>query len=239
MTAKPRIIFPLLILILLAGGFYTLGSYLSLVGLLPPVVADNLPLHLPGELSPSIVAHKPPAELTVADQLVLGARQEVKRGTLYDASYQVIAYPGGDVKPGVGACSDVIIRAYRSAGIDLQVLVHEDMAQHFTAYPQSWGLKAPDANIDHRRVLNLACFFKRHGQTLTTEVEGQLDQWQWGDIVVWRFNDGRTHIGIISDRQSTNGIPAILDNSGIARERPYLQATGWTIIGHYRYPSPK
>ncbi|MGE5380882.1 MAG: DUF1287 domain-containing protein [Methylocystaceae bacterium] len=231
---KSRLV-PTLIIIL--AGIYLLTAYLSLIGMLPTRVADNLPLSFPGNLSPSVVAEKPAAELTLADRLVLGARAEVKRGTCYDASYQIIAYPGGDVKPEVGACSDVIIRAYRSAGIDLQVLVHEDMEKNFNLYPHKWGLKTTDPNIDHRRVPNLACYFARHGVTLTKQVEGHLKEWQWGDVVVWRFKDGRTHIGIISDRKNADGVPAIIDNSGIARERPYLQTPGWTIIGHYRYPA--
>jgi len=223
---------------LLLLGFYALGTYLSLVGLLPAKIAETLPLSLPGELSPSVIADKPADQLTLADRVVLGARDEVKRGTRYDASYQKITYPGGDVDAKVGACSDVIIRAYRAAGIDLQVLVHEDMAKNFKLYPHKWGLKAPDPNIDHRRVPNLACFFARYGQTLTNEVDGHLKEWQWGDVVVWRFKDGRTHIGIISDRQTADGVPAIIDNSGIARERPYLTTPDWTITGHYRYPLP-
>jgi uncharacterized protein YijF (DUF1287 family) len=34
-----------------------------------------------------------------------------------------------------GVCSDVIIRAFRKASIDLQQGVHEDMKSNFSAYP--------------------------------------------------------------------------------------------------------
>lgn len=223
--------------ILITALIITGGScYLSLQGLLPHVITENLPFSLPGALSPSIIDTKPLSDLTVADRIVLGGRSEVERGTRYDAAYQTIAYPGGDVNPQIGACSDVIIRAYRYAGIDLQVLVHEDMQNNFELYPHKWGLREPDPNIDHRRVPNLSCFFARHGQSLTREVKGHLSEWQWGDVVVWQFTDGRTHIGIISDRKTSNGVPAIIDNSYITRERPNLTTPGWKIIGHYRYP---
>jgi len=101
----------------------------------------------------------PPEQRQTPDLIVLGARQEVSRGTIYDASYQQLAYPGGDVPLGRGACTDVVVRAMRNAGLDLQVLIHEDMARNFPAYPQLWGLNKPDRNIDHRRVPNLICFF--------------------------------------------------------------------------------
>ena len=97
-------------------------------------------------------------ERTVPDLILLGARQEVKNGTRYDASYEVISYPGGDVPSDRGACTDVVIRAFRNAGIDLQQLIHEDMKKNFHLYPQKWGLECPDANIDHRRVPNQVCF---------------------------------------------------------------------------------
>ena len=78
----------------------------------------------------------------------------------------VIAYPNGDVPANKGVCTDVIIRAYRKMGIDLQKDVHEDMVQNFSIYPKDWGLKKPDKNIDHRRVPNLRTFFARKGTSL-------------------------------------------------------------------------
>jgi uncharacterized protein YijF (DUF1287 family) len=176
----------------------------------------------------------PPEQRQTPDLIVLGARQEVSRGTIYDASYQQLAYPGGDVPLGRGACTDVVVRAMRNAGLDLQVLIHEDMARNFPAYPQLWGLNKPDRNIDHRRVPNLICFFQRHGQTLGNQVEGNLDEWQWGDVVIWRFSNGLLHCGIISDRKNEAGMPLVIHNCDVAREQDIL--TYWEIIGHYRYP---
>jgi uncharacterized protein YijF (DUF1287 family) len=57
----------------------------------------------------------------------------------------------------VGVCTDVVMRALRaSLGIDLQELVHEEMKRAFSVYPQNWGLKKPEKNIDHRRASRAA-----------------------------------------------------------------------------------
>lgn len=184
--------------------------------------------------SPSPVELIPEEERTVPDLILLGARQEVKNGTRYDASYEVIGYPGGDVSSGRGACTDVVIRAFRNAGIDLQQLIHEDMKENFHLYPQKWGLEGPDANIDHRRVPNQVCFLERHGTSLPLDVSKEPDIWQWGDVVYWRFPNGRDHCGIISDRTGKDGLPLVIHNAGSAREEDCLLK--WEIVGHFRYP---
>lgn len=184
---------------------------------------------------PSPVEKITPGERDVYALVVLGAREEVKKGVTYDASYRSIDYPGGDVPPEVGACTDVVVRAYRNAGIDLQQLVHEDMQANFGQYPQNWGLSGPDPNIDHRRVPNLVQFFSRHGQKLATSVEeNKLSEWQWGDVVFWKFPNGLDHCGIVSDRTNKDGLPLAIHNAGIAREEDCM--TRWEITGHYRYP---
>ncbi len=186
------------------------------------------------ESSYSPVEQIPEEELTLPDFILLGARSEVTNGTRYDAAYVSINYPGGDVEPDAGACTDVVVRAYRHAGIDLQQLIHEDMRENFHLYPNNWGLNTPDTNIDHRRVPNQMLFFERFGTALMLQVEGCLPEWQWGDVVYWRFADGREHCGIISDRTGRDGVPLVIHNAGIAREENRLQR--WEIIGHFRYP---
>jgi uncharacterized protein YijF (DUF1287 family) len=94
-----------------------------------------------------------------AKRLAAAALEQTKSSVAYDGAYRRIAYPGGDVPPDMGVCTDVVIRAYRELGVDLQVKVHEDMRTSFRAYPQLWGLRGPDSNIDHRRVQNLQTFF--------------------------------------------------------------------------------
>ena len=120
-----------------------------------------------------------------ADALVAAAMERTQHLVLYDGRYRSIAYPDGDVPNNIGVCTDLVVRAYRQLGIDLQQLVHEDMVKSFNAYPKNWGLKKPDTNIDHRRVPNLATFFRRHSIVLPTSDDAK--DYQPGDIVTWRL----------------------------------------------------
>ncbi|MEI2743177.1 MAG: DUF1287 domain-containing protein [Candidatus Competibacter sp.] len=164
--------------------------------------------------------------------LVEAARKQIGVTQLYDSRYVKLAYPGGDVPPERGVCTDVIVRAYRQLGIDLQRLVHEDMRRDGSAYPKLWGLKRPDPNIDHRRVPNLARFFTQQGQSMPAGTEP--DAYLPGDLVTWRLPAGIPHIGIVSDRRSETGTPLVIHNIGAgAVEDNILLA--FTITGHYRY----
>lgn len=165
--------------------------------------------------------------------LVAAARQQVGVTLSYDPAYRRLAYPGGDVPLATGVCTDVLIRALRAQGVDLQVAVHQDMRQHFAAYPKAWGLKRPDRNIDHRRVPNLMTYFSRRGwaQPLGEQASG----YQAGDVVTWDLGGGLLHIGIVSDRQTAEAVPLILHNIGRGtREENILFQ--YRIIGHYRLP---
>ena len=165
-------------------------------------------------------------------KLAYAAEDIVDPSIVYDAAYVCIPYPNGDVSPTRGVCADVVVRAYRRLGIDLQVLVHQDMAKHFSAYPQLWHLHKPDPNIDHRRVYNLATYFHRHGQTLPcgTRAADYLP----GDIVVWRVQN-LGHIGIISSRCNEDGTrPLIVHNIGSGQVLQDM-LFDYPIIGHYRY----
>jgi len=62
-------------------------------------------------------------------QLAESAQALTHQKVVYDPAYYRLPYPGGDVPPDRGVCTDVIIRAYRKMGIDLQQAVHEDMAK--------------------------------------------------------------------------------------------------------------
>jgi len=161
------------------------------------------------------------------------ARSQIGVTMAYDPAYSRIAYPMGDVPQSRGVCSDVVIRAYRKAGIDLQVVVHEDMQKHFAAYPKIWGLKKTDSNIDHRRVPNLEVFFKRQGKSLTDLQTA--DSFKPGDIVSWRLANGLAHVGIVSDKKTLFGSrPLVIHNIGQGtQEEDVLFA--WRIVGHYRW----
>lgn len=173
-----------------------------------------------------------PARADQALDLVAAARAQIGDTLIYDPSYQRIAYPMGDVPRWRGVCSDVVVRAFRAAGIDLQVELHRDMTRHFAAYPQNWGLSGPDANIDHRRVPNLATWFERQGHGLA--VSDDPEEYQAGDVVAWVLDNGRPHIGIVSDRRSGDGLrPLVIHNIGWgAREEDVL--FDWRVTGHFR-----
>jgi uncharacterized protein len=179
-----------------------------------------------------LVAHTARAEPARALDLVAAARAQVGVTLIYDPSYQQIAYPMGDVPMERGVCSDVVIRAFRAAGIDLQQELHRDMKRHFAAYPKNWGLAKPDSNIDHRRVPNLATWFTRQGYDLPVSEDAAA--YQAGDIVTWILGGGQPHIGIVSDRRSEDGArPLVIHNIGWgAREDDALFE--YRIIGRFR-----
>ncbi len=168
-----------------------------------------------------------------ADRLVAAALKRIDVDVRYDGSYQSLAYPGGDVPDTIGVCSDLVIRSYRALGIDLQLLVHEDISAHFGDYPARWGLSRPDANIDHRRVYNLMVFFHRSGASLPL-VDGE-DPFLPGDLVSWDLGGGVGHIGIVSrNRSADRSTWKMIHNIGAGPvEEDCLNR--WEIIGHYRY----
>ncbi|CAN7487831.1 DUF1287 domain-containing protein [Mesorhizobium caraganae] len=168
-------------------------------------------------------------------RLVEAAREQIGVTTFYDPTYVRLDYPGGDVAPDRGVCTDVIVRAYRRAfDLDLQKLVHEDMAANFAAYPKTWGLKATDRNIDHRRVGNLAAFFGRKGVSLP--VSEDLADFQPGDLVTQMLPGNLPHIVIVSSDRSADvpERPMVIHNIGAgARQEDTLFAFRQT--GHYRF----
>lgn len=166
--------------------------------------------------------------------IVEAARRQIGVTVGYDPAYRKIGYPGGDVPRESGVCTDVIIRALRDARkIDMQKLVHEDMKTSFSKYPQIWGLKAPDANIDHRRVPNLQCYFKRKGYALP--VSKNAADYKPGDIVTVMVGGKLPHIMIVSDKKTAAGVPLSIHNIGSGtQEEDVLFA--YPLTGHYRIP---
>jgi len=156
----------------------------------------------------------------------------------YDPAYVRIKYPGGDVPANTGVCTDVVIRAYRGLNIDLQKEVHEDMVKNFGAYPKLWKLKAPDSNIDHRRVPNLMTFFKRKNAEL--KISDNASDYLPGDLVTWNLQghksmSGITHIGMVTNVKNSDGsVYLIAHNIGSGNQLEDV-LFNYTIIGHYRY----
>ena len=160
--------------------------------------------------------------------------EQIRTTLRYDPEYTVLAYPGGDVPPDRGVCTDVVIRSLRAAGVDLQRLVHEDMKAHFSAYPREWGLAHPDPNIDHRRVPNLATFFTRQGKALP--VTAAASDYLPGDVVSWKLPGGLAHVGVVVEQLSAADAARhlVVHNIGEgAKMEDVLFA--FQITGHFRY----
>ena len=165
-------------------------------------------------------------------EIVEAARKQIGVTTRYVPDYIAIAYPGGDVPKETGVCTDVVIRALRGTGHDLQKLLHEDMKSHFSSYPKIWGLKRTDRNIDHRRVPNLKTFFKRRGKSLS--VTRKKENYHPGDLVTCTVAGNRPHIMIVSNKKNARGVPLVIHNIGSgAKEEDRL--FDFPITGHYRY----
>ena len=150
----------------------------------------------------------------------------------YDPAYAKLDYPGGDVPIVRGVCADVIVRAFRSAGVDLQKDVHEDMNRNFARYPDNWGARRPDSNIDHRRVPNLMTFFKRSDRSLP--ISKQSSDYLPGDIVAWELDNRLLHIGLVTDAvaEKTQNYQIVHNIGAGARLEDVI--FNWKIIGHYR-----
>jgi uncharacterized protein YijF (DUF1287 family) len=182
-----------------------------------------------------------PLAPTKGERLAAAARAQIGVTKGYDPRYTRIPYPNGDVPRSTGVCADVIIRAYRDAlGLDLQRLLHEDMQLHFSAYPTTWGMKHPDANIDQRRVLNLEAFWHRnHGElwhtTGPTAGNAFPKPLAPGDILTWRLDARLPHIGIVvADSLISTRIVHNWGNG--AEESSLLTFAPHRAIGHYRWP---
>lgn len=185
--------------------------------------------------SPPVSSSKPLSDTASPElkQLIESAVAQTKVTTGYDPSYTGIDYPGGDVAPETGVCSDVIVRGFRKAGIDLQKEVHEDMGEAWAEYPKKWGAAGRDKNIDHRRVLNLTTYFNRKNKSLP--ITTNRDDYKPGDIVAWKLSEGVEHIGVVVNEWSeqSKGYLIVHNIGAGARLEDVLFA--WEIIGHYRY----
>lgn len=173
------------------------------------------------------------AQNQFAQKLSDAALSLTKDKVTYDPAYISIKYPNGDVPADKGVCTDVIIRAYRKLGIDLQKEVHEDMKKNFSKYPKKYGLKRPDTNIDHRRVPNLQVFFAKFGRSKPTDQNPA--SYVPGDIVSWLLPGNLTHIGIVVNKKSADGRRYLIVHNiggGQVIEDCLFK---FEITGHYQY----
>ncbi len=172
----------------------------------------------------------PPQRLSGFQRAVLGdLDRQVRAGIRYQDGY----FSGGDPPPDVGVCTDVVIRAYRAAGVDLQRLVADDVRRRRTAY----RIERPDRDIDHRRCRNLAVFLAARSRTLPI---GATD-WQPGDLVFWDLTgDGRPdHVGVVANARDRDGNLTVVHHlpgapvieAGDLRFRPITHHFRWSVRG--------
>ena len=235
------------IAIMLAAGVVFLSGWMRFVVDTPPFFIDTYPKFdntvKDGEIGRAILN---------------GAQREVHNQTKYDKSKQVYqplyfldgkrqsnpVFPGGDIDPNHGVCSDLIVRALRPAGYDLQRLINEDIHQAPKAYriEQRFNQPSPDYHIDHRRVSNQFIFFQRHAISLPTETDSLFyPQWKPGDIVVWDLNpedEPPDHVGVVSDQiVSGTNRPYVIQNNGKTQAIDCLERNHWKVVGHFRFPN--
>ncbi len=198
------------------------------------------------------------------NKVMIGAYNEIKNKTQYNTemlekyfppTYRngkdtgKPVYPGGDVNPKQGVCADLVVRACRNAGIDLQKSVHLDIIANKRVY----GVKAPDKYIDHRRVWILKTYFKRKWKNLSVKLDNP-DEWQPGDIIIWDTGSkNHLHIGIIGKKKRNDGFPYVIHNmryipfvfAGKTIEQDVIEGpkflglsvNEWKVIGHHRIKS--
>ena len=143
--------------------------------------------------------------------ILIGAKKTALNGAKYQGGYKGMAYPGGDVPRTEGVCTDVIVRAVRNAGIDLQKELREDIKAHPKGYPM---VDTPDPNIDQRRVRTLLPYFERNWTSLPTDLEDADSLWAPGDVLFMNTmgDDRPDHVGIVSDRVGDSGRPLVINN---------------------------
>lgn len=167
-------------------------------------------------------------------KILENAHEQTKLTTRYTQDYYAISYPNGDVPIETGACTDVIIRAFRNAGVDLQKQVHEDMAGNFGSYPKKWGMTKTDTNIDHRRVPNLKTYFERRGTA--RPVTADTKDYEPGDVVSWDLDGkGMTHIGIVSNLWNDRTKRYLIIHNIGRGTRAEDRLLEWKVTGHFRF----
>jgi uncharacterized protein len=165
------------------------------------------------------------------------AKLQIGVTVTYNPAYEVLAFPGGDVRPATGVCTDVIVRALRvSKKLDLQVEIYKDITRNRSAYPKKWGFASSkiDSNIDHRRVPNQMTYFERRGFSLP--IVKDLSKYLVGDIVAWNLGGGQLHIGVLSDTVGASGRRLAIHNIGRGTLEEDILLS-YPIIGHFRLPA--
>lgn len=231
---RPNFLGGWVVLLIAAGAAYFFGK-----DLLPLVRAQQVTASsaradvLISSLQPSAIP---------GERLAAAALQRTQSLVAYEDAYYAVSYPNGDIPSDKGRAEDLLVRSYRALGIDLQKLVHEDMTEHFSEYPQIFSRKTADPNIDHRLTPNLQRFLRRMGsEQFVTDDTGQevpsrdAIDYLPGDVIAWRLPGGRSHIGIVvpgpGDRRHEPWVVHNMD-AGPVWENSLFDSK---ITGHYRF----
>jgi uncharacterized protein YijF (DUF1287 family) len=166
-------------------------------------------------------------------RLAAAALERTQAKVDFDNVYYQIDFPNGDIALDRGKAEDLVVRAYRGVGIDLQVEVHADIKENFFAYPQIFGAKGPDTNIDHRRVQNLQRFLARKGEVL--EVTQEDGDYRFGDLVIWQLPGGSKHIGIVVPGPGAKKSEKWVVHNNRKGPQWEDKLFDYTIKGHFRF----
>lgn len=165
--------------------------------------------------------------------VLMGAHKTRINADAYTEGYVSMSYPLGDVPREMGVCTDVIVRALRNAGLDLQAAVHDDIRRAPRAYPMVKGKGS--ASIDHRRVKTILPWFKRHTDERSPRLDDPADPLRPGDVVfmdTFPSKTGPDHIGIVSDRIGGDGLPVVINNWTNGTTTGEMDLLGWVPVTH-------
>jgi hypothetical protein len=166
-----------------------------------------------------------------------GAKKTLLNAASYDTAFYPIPYPGGDVPRDREACSDVVVRALRNAGLDLQKAIADDVRRRPKAYS---GVKEQKTSIDHRRVRNQVVYFERYLVSLGTVADPlHPEAWLPGDIALFDTlsKPGPDHIGIVSDTIGPSGLPLVINNWTFGATTAEMDLLAFVpVTHHFRMP---
>lgn len=178
----------------------------------------------------------------LSHRIFLGALEQLKRpaaGLGPSARPPRLSYPGGDIQPDFAWSTDIVARAVRHAGVDLQAAVHEDVLLHPKRYA---GLDlGDDGSGTHRLAPVLNAYLKHNALSLPLDARANPFAFEAGDIV--SFSTGLAgdgvpdKVGIVSETYAPSGLPLVITVWDMGQSTGRLDLLGREnpqLVGHYR-----
>ncbi len=169
--------------------------------------------------------------------VLVGAIKTVHNGANYGGGYRRIDYPNGDIPREDGVCTDVVVRAVRNAGLDIQAELQKDIKRSPASFPM---VKKRNANIDHRRVKTLLPYFKRQWEEHTTRLSDDADPLRPGDVIfmdTFPKRRGPEHIGILSNQRGASGHLLVINNWTNGFKTAEMDLLKFVVVSHrFRLP---